>query len=318
MDMKRIPFVVILLILFYSTGFAQDQLQNPGFEDWDQIAATPTDTIREPVDWSSLKTSDNDALSALAPVVLKRSSEAHSGAYSMQLSNVASFLVANGIATNGRIHPDLVTTQAFTYTDTLDDRWNNPFTARPDSMTGWYQYTPQGGDSLQIKINLHKGFGKQPDDDFENKWIAVAEFKSGLNTAGEWVRFSVPFEYFSDDIPEYALAVISSGNAYSAVAGSTGLFDDLEMIYNSTSVRYSPHQPDGYIAVEGRRTLWIRNMTPSDFTEIRIFDITGKQVWSGKVHSERIDIIEANMAQGIYVVRLNGPQSLYTQKVMLR
>lgn len=316
--MKKPTTLLLLGLCLGFVSFAQDQLENAGFEEWENILATPTDTIREPLEWSSLKTSDNGTLAALAPVVCARSNEAHSGNYSLKLTNVASFLVANGIATNGRVHPDINTALAYTFTDTVNEEWHTKLTSRPDSITGWYQYTPQGGDSLQVKVTLHQGFGKQPDQDFENTWIGAAEFKSGTNTAGAWTRFSAPFIYYSGEAPAYALVVISSGNAYAAVAGSTALFDDLELVYSASSVTNQLPEQEGFVAVTGPRTLWIRNMDPSDFQQIRIYSMTGQVVWSGRIDSERIELTGTDTGRGIYVIRLTGPQRIHTQKVLLR
>jgi len=306
------------MVIYCGTIIAQDQLENPGFEEWENIGVSATDTIREPVEWSSLKTSDAPELSTFAPVVCKRSSEAHSGDYSMKLTNVSSLLVANGIATNGRIHPDLNTALAYTFTDTDNEEWHTSFTSRPDSIVGWYMYAPQGGDSLQVKVNLHRGYGKQPDDNWEENWIGVAEFKAGDYTGGEWVRFSVPVTYLSDADPEFVLVVMSSGNAYAAVANSVAHFDDLEMIYNSTYAGVKYEKAAGYIALNGPRTLWIRDMDIADFDHIRVFNVTGKQVWESRIDSERINISQASLPQGIYIVTLNGSKKIFTQKVLLR
>ena len=317
--MKRIMASMLLFMSLAVMSLAQDQLENPGFEEWDIILATVTDTIREPFQWSSLKTSDNANLATLAPVVCARSSEAHSGNYSLKLTNITVFgIVANGITTNGRLHPDFNTEKAFSYTDTINDQWNTPFTSRPDSIAGWYQFTPSGGDSLQVKITLHQGYGQQPDVDFENNWIGVAEFKSGLNTEGVWTRFSAPFIYYSEANPEYALAVITSGNAYAAVDKSSALFDDLEMIYRSTASSPDAVKPEGIIATPRAGTLWIRNLPVSDYRQFSIYSITGRKVWQGRVDTEWIDISKAQLPAGIYLVSLTGQNRIFTQKVMLR
>ena len=306
------------MVITYGFISGQDQLENPGFEEWDLILASPLDTIREPAQWSSLKTSDDSLVTPLAPVVCFRSNEAHSGDYSMRLWNRESFLVANGIATNGRIHPNIIPALAFTYTDTAHEEWHTKFTSRPDSIAGWYMYDPKETDSLQVKVTLHRGYGKQPDDDWENNWIGVAEFKSGTNTAGNWVRFSVPFTYLSDSDPEYVLVVMSSGNAYDAKADSEAHFDDLEMIYNSTSARSNYEKNEGFIAVYGSRTLWIKDMDIAGYEQIRLFNITGKLVWDSSIDSEWINISRAGLPQGIYVVSLQGPKKIFNQKVLLR
>lgn len=316
--MKRFQLTLLIVLLLAGVSTAQDQLENPGFELWDTIQASETDTIWEPVEWSSLKTSDNPGLNALAPVVCNRSSDAHSGEYSVKLTNVLSFVVANGVVSNGLFHPDVNPVLAYIFTDTLNSEWNTPLTARPDSISGWFKYTPQGGDTLQVIVNLHQGFGKQPDIAFTQNWIAVAEFKSPLNTEDEWVRFSVPFTYFSEDSPEYVLVVLNSGSGYTPVAGSIALFDDLEMIYNSPqSLEDKIRQSEGFIYALDKQHLMIREMDHSQFQTVRIHDLSGKLVFEGSVTSDQVNISSAHLREGIYIVTLNGKENVFSQKIML-
>lgn len=306
------------MVLCACVTFAQDQLENPGFEHWEDILVSANDTIREPLEWSSLKTSDDPTLSAMAPVVCKRSSDAHSGEYSVQLTNVLSFIVANGVVASGIVHPNLVPQLANIHTDTLDDRWNMPLTTRPDSIVGWFKYTPQGKDTLQVKAVLHRGYAQQPDAAYETNWTGVAEFLSPLNTEGDWVRFAAPFEYFSDETPEYILVVLNSGNAYAPVAGSVALFDDLELVYNAepTSLERT-REREVTIYATGYHQLMIRGMEDEDLRSARIYEITGKLVWEGPVTSGQADISSAGLRRGIYVVTLTGKQRVYSQKIML-
>lgn len=295
---------------------AQDQLENAGFESWDDIAISATDTIREPVDWSSLKTSDNESLSPLAPVVCWRSGIAHTGSYSIRLENIVTLIIANGTVTNGRVHPDINTTKAYMYTDPNDGRWNTPFTSRPDSIAGWFKYIPQGSDTMEVKVILHKGNGKEPDTEYLGDRIAVAHFRSGASAGSQWTRFSTPFKYTSDQSPQYVLVILNSGNGFFPVAGSVSFFDDLTMIYNSTSVKKEVTTAE-FLYLQGNRHIVIQGGKPDHYTFVRIFDITGRTVWSGPVTSDRIDISGANLKNGIYVVSLNGNSLILTQKIIV-
>jgi hypothetical protein len=316
--MKRSQVALLIALLLTGMANAQYQLENSGFENWDDILVSESDTIREPVEWSSLKTSDDPTLSALAPVVCERSSDSHSGNYSVKLTNVLSFIVANGVATNGRIHPNINPQLAYIFSDTLDGQWNTPLNTRPDSIAGWFKYAPQGNDTLQIKVNLHRGFGKQPDTEFTNNWIGVAEYKSAVNTDSQWLRFSAPFTYFSDNSPEYVLVVLNSGNEYSPVAGSIALFDDLEMIYNSPQATAEKQKhPGGFIYAVGYQHLVLRDIEHTLFKTIKIYDLTGKMVWDGTVKANEVDITGANLKTGIYVVTLTGKSRIFSQKISL-
>jgi hypothetical protein len=316
--MKRILVTFIVIVLLVGISAAQSQLENPGFEEWEDILIGTTDTIREPVEWSSLKTSDNDQLSSMAPVVCKRSSDAHSGNYSIKLTNVLSFIVVNGAATNGRVHPNIITSLAYIYTDTLNSQWNTPFTSRPDSMVGWFKYSPQNNDTLEIKIILHRSFGKEPDEAYIDNWIALAKFNSPLNTGSQWVRFSAPFNYFRDETPQYILVVLNSGNGFLPVAGSIAYFDDFEMIYNSSQTSTDNlRASSGFIYAVGNQYLVIRGMQQDIFNTVGIRDITGRLVWNGSMTDDRIDISSANLKKGIYLVTLVAKSAVYSQKIIV-
>ena len=48
---------------------------------------------------------------------------------------------------------------------------------RPDSITGWFKYTPQPDRYNGSEVVLHRGYGKQPDNDYLNNWIGQAHFR---------------------------------------------------------------------------------------------------------------------------------------------
>jgi hypothetical protein len=313
--MKK-TIVLWLAVSCFFTVQAQNQLENPGFETWDEIAISANDTIREPVDWSSLKTSDNASLSPLAPVVCWRSAEAHSGSYSVRLENIATLVIANGTVTTGRVHPDLNIAKSYMYTDPGDGHWNTPFTSRPDSITGWFRYIPQGSDSVQVKVLLHKGNGKEPDTEYLSDRIATANFRTGVNTGSQWMRFSTPFVYTSDQAPQYALVILNSGNGYFPVTGSIAFFDDLMMVYNSTSVKKEVITAE-FLYLQGNHHIVVQGGSPENYTFARILDITGREAWSGPVTSDRIDISGADLKNGIYIVSLTGNSHVLTQKIIV-
>jgi hypothetical protein len=293
---------------------AQDQLDNAGFEEWEDL---PNAEASEPLHWSSLKDSDDPTLAGFAPVVCFRTEDAYSGQYAVELRNIQSLIVANGVVTNGRIHPDLVAAKAYTYTDPENELYHQAFTSRPDSIVGWYKYAPVGEDTIQVKVSLHKGFGKQPDPDSLQNWIGVGDFRSTRNTDDKWVRFSAPFRYMSDEAPEFALVVITSGGKMAPTAGSIAKFDDLEMIYNQNSMELIQEDPSPFISVTGSRTLWLQHMPLYHYRQLDVYDITGKRVCSALLDSDRLDLAQAGLNRGIYVIHVQGPERFYNQKIML-
>jgi hypothetical protein len=204
------------------------------------------------------------------------------------------------------------------FTDPLDGQWNTPFTYRPDSVAGWFKYNPQPNDIIQVKVILHNGTGKQPDADSLNNWVGVAQYRSGMNTGSQWVRFSAPFVYYSDKAPEYVLVVLNSGNGFNPVAGSIAWFDDLEMIYNS------PHSglddamnADEFIYVAHEQQLILREGLLIKYSTVSIMDITGRTVWRGKIASDRVDISNARLKRGVYMISLVGQSNSITRKIII-
>ena len=205
--------------------FSQQQPENPGFENWEDVGLNED----EPVDWSSIKTADQ--LGGFAPYVWAKSTDAHTGSYSVKLYNENAFggIVAAGTLTNGRVHADFNPDNGYVFTNTSDSQWNTPLTQKPDSVVIWAKFSPLGGDTAAVKALLHTGFAKIPDPTFSN-WISLAQINIPDETT-TWTRFSAPFNYFNSTTPEYVLFVLSAGGAVATV-GSTAYFDDIELIYN--------------------------------------------------------------------------------------
>jgi len=227
--MKKTILVGLITAAFSVSAYSQQQPQNTGFENWETISGL---TSQEPVDWSSIKTSDGGGIiNGLAPYVWDKSTDAHTGTYSVKLFNVTApigGIIVAGLVTNGRVHAELSGT-GWVYTDTGNEQWRTSLTQKPDSVAIWVKYTPVGGDVAQVKALLHTGSAKIPDAAQAN-WIALAQIDIP-NTVSTWTRFSAPFSYFNSTTPQYILFVVNSAG-FSAHVGTVAYFDDIELIYN--------------------------------------------------------------------------------------
>ena len=228
--MKSLHIIFALLII---NGTLSQQLENSGFEQWENVGTGE----EEPLSWSSTKTSDNSSLNGLAPQVISRSTDAHTGTYAAKLVNKnVPFvnIVANGILTNGIVHTTTNPQDSYVYTDVNSSDHSQPFTSFPDSIVGWYKYIPQGNDVGNIQVLLHGSYGQLPVD-ASTSIIALAEFDFSANS--NWTRFSTPFIYYPTiNNPAYILCNISAGDSTQAVANSELKIDDLELIYNTTKI----------------------------------------------------------------------------------
>jgi hypothetical protein len=308
--MKHI-FTILLSVTFLTIN-AQQQMENPGFENWEDAGTV----VDEPTDWSSIKTSDVGALNGLAPQVWSQSTDAHSGTYSVRLENISSFgIVANGIITSGRIHADLNPELGYVFTDVGDAQWNSSFTDTPDSLVGWYKYTPSGSDAGKAQVILHTGAAQNPDPAFTN-WVGEARFDFS-GTTSTWTRFSVPFTYYNANTPAYLLAVLVAGDSTVSVGGSVALFDDLELIYNPTSVNeINEEVAYAFVSNNYLNIKFFDSINEVSFAQI--VDLSGRIVWSEKIQGVQVYKKEVSINSGMYLFTLTTSKGTFSKKILIK
>lgn len=307
-----------LLILFslylFTLPMQAQQMQNASFEDWEDAGTV----IDEPVNWSSIKTSDAGSfINNAAPVVWGQSSDAHTGNYSLELTNVLTIgtIIATGTVTNGRIHASFNTAEAYSFTNIEDSRWNTPLNARPDSVAVWIKYFPQGGDTAQVKVLLHNNNGSIPlfTGTAEDE-IAFAQ----INVVGEhatWTRVAAPFTYSSQAVPEYALMILTAGAGLIPIEGSVALYDDVELVYNPASV--ANHLAGKDLLYAYGATLYLDKL-PADYrrdARVEIIGLNGSTLWSTDVSSDRVQLDRSQVSEGLYVVQVRSAEGIYSQKI---
>jgi hypothetical protein len=306
--------LLMAIALFTGLGLvAQQQINNPGFEDWEDVGIG-TD---EPTHWSSVKTSDNELLNPSAPVIWGKSTDAHSGNYSLHLFNVATFgIVATGTMTNGQTHATLPITDGYVFTNLDDDRYHTAFTQRPDSIVGWYKCTPSTGDFATVKVALHKGYLALPGD--ETNLIAVAYAELPQQQINSWTRFSIAFEYVSEENPEYFLSILTSGNGYNAVLGSEAWFDDLAFVYNPDGINES--QANHFHAFQNKSFLQVEtDNIQGQHATITLFNLNGQKLFSENISAfSSTSLSISQIPKGIYMVVLQQENQIETQKIILQ
>lgn len=303
----------ILVFAFFAfitqIHFAQQQLENPGFETWDGSGAT-----LEPVDWSSLKTSNSSTLAQLAPQVLFQDN-GREGGFSAKLENKSALgIVANGILTNGRVHADTNPNNGYVYTDANDGKWNTPFTSRPDSIVGWYKFQPATSgantDKGKVEVFLHKtANGQNPVGSTADNMVGKARFDMAT-AASEWTRFSAGFNYASTDNPEYILVVLTSGDSTNAISGSIAWFDDLELIYNNSSSVSNSKIQNIHVAQLGSSILIKGIQEGNQYT---VLNALGQTIKEGVSKSNETKI--SMQDTGVYFVRIATSSGVVTRKI---
>ena len=304
--MKSLHIIFALLII---NGTLSQQLENSGFEQWENVGTGE----EEPLSWSSTKTSDNSSLNGLAPQVISRSTDAHTGTYAAKLVNKnVPFvnIVANGILTNGIIHTTTNPQDSYVYTDVNSSDHSQPFTSFPDSIVGWYKYAPQGNDVGNIQVLLHGSYGQLPVD-ASTSIIALAEFDFSANS--NWTRFSTPFIYYPTiNNPSYILCNISAGDSTQAVANSELKIDDLELIYNTTKI---PDQSTNSINVTYLNDhLQFSNVVNE--INYAIYNLQGQLMNIGKIDRYNRNV-SITLESGIYFISIQSKDHHQSIKILV-
>ncbi|MBK9194730.1 MAG: T9SS type A sorting domain-containing protein [Flavobacteriales bacterium] len=216
------------------SALAQPQIINASFETWTSLG-TGTE---EPEEWSSIKTSDGgNFINNFAPQVCWQSADAHTGSYSVNVRTVQSAIgAANGIVTCGRVHAELNPANGRVFTEPSDAQWYQVMTSRPDSLVCWYKTTVMTGDYPTVDAIVHTGAGSMPENGTIGNWTGAASWDGASVTVGTWTRFSVPFNYFNGNAPEYVLVVMTSGDSLISQIGTQSWYDDMALIYNVSPV----------------------------------------------------------------------------------
>jgi hypothetical protein len=315
--MNKVVYIFVLASFFLTPShFFGQHLENAGFENWEDLPGTP---LMEPVDWSTIKSSDDPGISILAPVTYARVEDAHSGDYALKLYNVTAFnVVATGAITNGRFHADFNLDESYSFTQLDSAEWHTVFTWRPDSLVGWFKYFPNEDDKAQFKVILHVGECKLPENGTLDNWVGLGVYftQPGV-TYSNWTRFSVPFNYFKEISPAFELTVLNSGDSTTAVDGSYLIVDDLDVIYAPQSIAEPENEKPFLVAAPGKLSITLESTETYQGQWFYLIDISGQTVFSRQLDGDLVPLPEG-LPEGVYVAVLQGTEQQYIQKVMIR
>jgi hypothetical protein len=284
--MRKMSQIIFLLPLWLvALSVASAQIPNAGFENW---------TSGSPTDW----TTDN-APPAFSPITL--SSDAHSGTSSMQGTTVSYQTIGLPPEASAEF----------------------PISARYGSLTGWYKFSPIGGDSLYLHVLFLKG----------EDGIAYTQFFTGASVSS-YTQFTAPITYISSDVPDYAyieILILSSGSTHHV--GSTFNIDDLSFgpatgVQESNSARpavfaLSQNYPNPF-----NPSTMITYQIPTDgMVRLEIYNILGKTL-ATLVNEEKpagkftVTFDGSKLTSGIYFYRINviardGKSYSQTNKMIL-
>ena len=312
--MKKI--FTILVSSFALCSFAQTQIANAGFETWGNVAPG---VAAEPTGWYSNKS--GSSVAKLGPqICFQDNTIKHSGASSVRVETLNYFGTAvNGAVTTGVINaPNTTKSNGYIGTinySTATDVRRLAFTGRPDSIVGYYQYVSGGvGETGKVTAILHTNDYFDPEipttyhaDPTADK-IARATFFTPATTVSTWVRFSAPFVYALSSNPAYIMVnITSSSNQATTITGSKMWIDDLQAIYNTTSIKENEFAKNVNV-YSNEKTIYVDFMIKNNVqTTLDIYNATGQLVGSHNISNNEISSINVStFTSGIYMYKLSN------------
>jgi hypothetical protein len=284
--MKRTLQCLLLLAatVSFHDSHAQNPTPNPGFENWTQVA-----NYWNPNGWNNLNS--NTAIIGVFTCTRATGADVHSGTYAIKLTTKSVFgITANGIASTAT----LITTPPYGVTGGI------PYTQRPDSITGWYKYTPaSAADSGFVQFVL---LGSS------NDTIGFVKFNTPNTAVGTYTRFSRPITYFSAATPSLSYWILSSSDGVNPVVNSSIIVDDLALVFNTTGISNPEHFSQVSVVntwVDG--VVMINNPTPSPI-RVEIFNSSGQMVTHTMIDSGRNSVATSSLPEGIFMMRFSDSQ----------
>jgi hypothetical protein len=280
-----------LALLLLSAGAACAQIPNAGFEDW---------TGGNPDNWVSSNV-------ATVFINVTKSATAHSGTAAVR-GEVILFPGAT-VA----MQPVLQSGPGGA---------GSAISSRPASVTGWYQFSPVGGDRFGVNVVLYKG-------GVHGTAVAVA---AALDPTARpsYYQFNVPFQYLTADVPDVCVVqhqVIGPTTGITWNVGSWFLLDDIALS-GTNDVTSDKIIPRSYALDQNfpnpfNPTTVIRYQLPAaGQVHLTVLDLLGREV-AGLVNEDQqagiheVSFNGAGMASGVYMYCLRTGSFTQTRTMVV-
>lgn len=305
------------------TVSAQQQPNNPGFENWDNVG---NDT-EEPVSFNSMMTGDlcTFCQAGASQRVFRDGSDYHGGSYSVRIESTSAVgITVNGTLTTGRvIAPSTTASEGYTQTLRNNADFNHAFTDEPDSLVFWAKYNlTDNSDSASVAAILHDDFDMR-DPGGDNAHV-IATARKVFQTAGVWERISVPFQNTGTSSSPVAYLLMTFTSSFTPGQGNSNAtlwVDDAEFIYNSP-VTAVDEQLAEVVKVypnptnDGRVSISLGNEMKNGM--VTVLNVMGQTVGQFSfVNDNRIDV-EVDQPTGIYFLNIRTEEGQSTTVRVVR
>jgi hypothetical protein len=279
--MRKLYIAISILLTAAASSNAQNAATpNPGFENWTQVG-----NRFDPTDWNTL----NPSTAILNVLTCTRATapDVHSGTYAIKLTTKSVFgITANGTATTGKIKtvPPYGVSGGIAYA------------ARPDSMVGWYKYSPaSAADSAFIE---YISFAPNKDT------IGFARFYTPNVAVTSYQRFSVPISYWSAATPDTAYWLFTASDAVNPVLNSALYVDDIDLVFNTSGIN-SVADNNVFTVTNYINDNIIKVMNGSSIdAQLTITDASGRVIKTVTVSSGENNFSIDALATGVYYYQI--------------
>ncbi len=304
--------ITLTSILLSSLSFAQ-QIANSNMESWDNLGLT----TEEPTNWNGFK-SGTGGLVSFGSQQIEQSTAIRANATGMYCARIWSKstlgIVANGTMTLGQINMGSTTASSalnFNFSKTADTLFSEPISNVPDSAVFWAKYTAGSGQQARMHAIIHDSADVHDPIDAASQPHVLA--RAELNyapTAGNWVRFSTPFvfEVQTGLMPtaQFILMTFATNkNPGGGAANDEVLIDDIELIYNASSVGELHSSVQLYYST-------VQGLMAKDIafdTKLAMYSLSGQLV----KEAELSQFIGKSLPSGQYILHYDGK----TQKLFI-
>jgi hypothetical protein len=328
--MKNFTLTIIcLFVLIAGSAKAQQQVNNSGFEDWENLGSA----TEEPTEWNSFKTGSG-SLVLYTSQEIKRSTVVRpgtTGTYSCILWSKSTLsIVANGEVTTGQVNADNMAPSDpsnYNITHTAQPAFSEALGVKPDSMVIWVRYKPAnaaGTDSARVHATIHDTYEcKDPLDAASAAHVVAEAFCNFEATNGLWIRKSFPFIYSGPATsPDYILISITTNKTPGGGSAGDSLYvDDMELIYNDLGINNNNSSKNFTISSDANNILIGMVFDKITACDIDVYNISGQQVCNKKVNTacslEKINT--GNLPKGIYLIRVvTETGQRFSQKIAVK
>jgi len=285
--MKKL--LTIIVIAAAINGQAQD-IPNPGFEVWNEEGG-PFSGYLDPADWTTLN--GQTAILGITPVTRASGDDAYAGDYALRLETNFIGIVsqmAPGLCILGNIDTESQTIYG-----------GIPINDRPNALTGWFKYAPNGVDTGEVRMTL-------------TRWDDLAQTRDTIGvgtyypteTTENYTFFSAPVVYESELIPDTMQVVLVSGSQFVAEEGSAIYFDELMLEYIPTGVE---SQITEELTVFPNPASQSIRFDMSEAEQVIAYNLYGRLVkqWTTNPGQEQLSV--ADLPAGQYILQFSKANS---------